>query len=670
MHAHAIFGPKTAHKDVSPPAQSRRPPLGRNVPADQRPAPEAAPGVGSRLTRDFSRVRVHADADAVTKLDRPTLQRACDCGGTPGPDGECAECKAKRIGVRRSAAGHGPTVAPPIVHSALRSPGRPLEPSTRAFFESRLGHDLGRVRLHTDGIAAHSASAVNALAYTVGNNIVFGRDRYRPDTAAGRRLLAHELVHTVQQRAEAAPSGGDLRVDPATSAAEAEAGRLAATTPSWAADVTRTAPTVSRSVVTAPADAPGPAFGELGETNDGPLRSGSPPGPPGPPGPARPATPETCPPPSDMPCPQTTSNPSAVTNTLIFPTDSPRLDPRQIAEVDAAAAAWHAMGSSATVRVDGYASAEGPCGYNWGLSCRRAIAVASELASPSDGSPGVPAAGIEKFAHGESNDAGPALPPNRRATISIPVRAVPPPRPPVAVSCLPHLLGSARGCGTGPDFTHHDFPSISSRSEAVLTAWAALHPPFGLRPVRSLIANAECEAEMAGVLGGSAGADGLRVAGRFFAGTGGTVTHGATSTLGSMALVAGSFLTTVAAVQRAIEAQLAAQSASGSLNPCTLSVTPPATHFSLSDGLALKAVIGGTHGERLFVTSFLGSASTRTYTIALRFVLCDNFGVDETDLYAPGLVPFWVLQHERGTGARYVPFINELDLPVVLSGTF
>jgi outer membrane protein OmpA-like peptidoglycan-associated protein len=401
----------------------------------------------------------------------------------------------------------------------------------------------------------------------------------------------------------------------------------------------------------------GTQLAEPGPTAASPLPSRS-----------RSSTPESCPSPSGMPCPEATSSPGSVTNTLIFPADSAHLNPLQKAEVDATAAAWNAMATSVTVRVDGYASAEGACIYNWGLSCRRASAVAAQLASPTDGSAGVSPANVETFAHGESNDAGAALAPNRRATISIPVSPTPPPTPPAPSACLPHLLGSARGCGSGDDFAHHDFPGTSISSDLKMSAWAAAHP--GSRFSRSDITDAECEIEMAGVLGALAGADGSAAFGRFVAGTGGTSTHGPTSSLGSMALAAPSFLAAVRTVQRAVEAQLAAQVASGSLDPCTLSIVPPATHFQTSDGLALKAVIGGTQGEQLFVTSFIGSAPTRTYTIGLRFVICDDFGVDESDIYAPGLIPFWVLQHERGTGTNYAPFIDQLDLPVVLSGTF
>jgi hypothetical protein len=174
---------------------------------------------------------------------------------------------------------------------------------------------------------------------------------------------------------------------------------------------------------------------------------------------------------------------------------------------------------------------------------------------------------------------------------------------------------------------------------------------------------------MDGVLTGLAGADGHAAFSRFAAGTGGIETHGSASTLGSMALGSGSFLATVARVKATIEAQLATQASTGVLNPCALSVTPPATHFAFSDGTALKAVIGGTQGEQLLATGFTGSVPMRSYSIDLRFVICDDFGVDESDLYAPGLFAFWVLQHER-SATLYTPFINQLDLPVTVRGTF
>ena len=117
------------------------------------------------------------------------------------------------------------TLSPTIVHEGLRSSGEPLEPDARSFMERRFGHDFGHVRVHRDETAAQSADAVNAHAYTVGNDIVFGRGEYAPATARNRSLMAHELTHVVQQRnssegsalqraAKATTSAGDYTADP------------------------------------------------------------------------------------------------------------------------------------------------------------------------------------------------------------------------------------------------------------------------------------------------------------------------------------------------------------------------------------------------------------------------------------------------------------------------
>jgi hypothetical protein len=117
-----------------------------------------------------------------------TLQRKC-----PG----CQQEEEDKI--QRKEMGAGPGVAPPIVHEVLGSPGQPLDAGTRAFMEPRFGHDFSKVRVHADAQAAESASAVGALAYTVGSNVVFGTGEFNPRSSDGRRLLAHELVHVIQQ---------------------------------------------------------------------------------------------------------------------------------------------------------------------------------------------------------------------------------------------------------------------------------------------------------------------------------------------------------------------------------------------------------------------------------------------------------------------------------------
>lgn len=130
---------------------------------------------------------------------------------------------------QRKSDGRGPangpvaSEVPAIVHPVLETPGEPLDAGTRSFMESRFGHDFSNVRVHADGKAAESARSLDARAYTVGRDIVFAADQYAPGTNNGRRLLAHELAHTVQQSA-AAPSRLDkLSLGPVHSPQEEEA---------------------------------------------------------------------------------------------------------------------------------------------------------------------------------------------------------------------------------------------------------------------------------------------------------------------------------------------------------------------------------------------------------------------------------------------------------------
>jgi len=156
------------------------------------------------------------------------LQRTCACGQHTGAGGECEACRKKREqGLQRAAITAGPTSdAPPIVHAALRSPGRPLDAAARAALEPRLGADFSHVRVHTDAQAAASARSVNALAYTVGRDVVFGAGQYAPSTRAGQRLLAHELTHVIQQ-GTASPGTAPLAVGPTDDAFEREADSVA-----------------------------------------------------------------------------------------------------------------------------------------------------------------------------------------------------------------------------------------------------------------------------------------------------------------------------------------------------------------------------------------------------------------------------------------------------------
>jgi hypothetical protein len=95
--------------------------------------------------------------------------------------------------------GNTDTAAPASIDRVLSSPGSPLEPGLQQDMGQRFGHDFSQVRIHTDAAAERSARVVNANAYTVGQDIVFGASRFAPETHEGRRLIAHELTHVIQQ---------------------------------------------------------------------------------------------------------------------------------------------------------------------------------------------------------------------------------------------------------------------------------------------------------------------------------------------------------------------------------------------------------------------------------------------------------------------------------------
>ena len=191
------------------------------------------------------------------------LMHKCACGKqTSG--GECEACSKSSVGTlqRRAPGSREPQTVPSVVHDVLRSPGRPLDAVIQASFGPRFatdlssiqargselatkqseltigpagdvfeteadrvaervmtpavpvakeipgqtGFDLSHVRIHTDDRAAESANAVDARAYTVGRNVVFGQNEYKPDTADGKKLLAHELTHVIQQIGAESPA--------------------------------------------------------------------------------------------------------------------------------------------------------------------------------------------------------------------------------------------------------------------------------------------------------------------------------------------------------------------------------------------------------------------------------------------------------------------------------
>ena len=170
--------------------------------------PPAAGPIQTKLAINKPGDKFEQEADRVSEqvmcISEPQLQRARPCGGgCPKYRAEQRSQEHEIMQTRRVQANDGgETVIPTIVHKVLRAPGQPLDSATRRFFELRFRHDFRQVRVHTDAKAIASAQAVNARAYTVGQEIVLGRGQYAPETGAGRRLLAHELTHVVQQSSE------------------------------------------------------------------------------------------------------------------------------------------------------------------------------------------------------------------------------------------------------------------------------------------------------------------------------------------------------------------------------------------------------------------------------------------------------------------------------------
>ena len=182
--------PGTGGVPLAPPAQAAQ--QSADTPQLQMPefrsplSPKAATLLDEKL-----------ELEPMTLSSGSVLQRKCSC--QEKGEGECEECKKAGTLQRQAAGAAEADFAPAIINDVLSSPGRPLDKATREYFEPRFGCDLSKIRIHADAQAAESARAVNAVAYTVGDRIAFDSGRYSPQSHEGRRLLAHELAHSIQQ---------------------------------------------------------------------------------------------------------------------------------------------------------------------------------------------------------------------------------------------------------------------------------------------------------------------------------------------------------------------------------------------------------------------------------------------------------------------------------------
>jgi hypothetical protein len=168
-----------------------------------------------------------------------------------------------------------------------------------------------------------------------------------------------------------------------------------------------------------------------------------------------------------------------------------------------------------------------------------------------------------------------------------------------------------------------------------------------------------------------AGSEGAAAIARFMAGGGTTFRFTPTSPLGARAARSADFLAVIPATKAQLEAQLTAQAATGRLDVSAVWLaSPPRPNWPIAHVATepqLAGIIGGTHGVEIWIDAFTHDLTARTYSVAIRFIVCDNFGVDEHDLYSPALFAFWVLQHER-VGPR--AYVHEVEIPAGFTGTF
>lgn len=332
------------------------------------------------------------------------LQRKCSCGSHTPADKECTECAKKKSALQRKLtigasndpleleadrvadqvlarqpgpivsnapphiqryAGHAAEQAdasvPPSVHQTLADPGRPLALSLQQDMGQRFGHDFSSVRVHTNAKATESAKSVSALAYTVGRNIVFQSDHYKPELTEGKRLLAHELTHVVQQ------TGG------------------------------APIPTKSSKKASSASNKGNYRISHIGQSSvDVIQRAGDP---------AFLPTPFACP--HDL----TPGRPAGTD--VLFSVGGFAITPAHTLQLTTVRDSWRTAGGTEDVLVHGYASTQGDQEPNWVLSCNRAASVKTELVRL-----GIPAVRVNVVAHGESTDFSASNAPNQHAVVS------------------------------------------------------------------------------------------------------------------------------------------------------------------------------------------------------------------------------------------------------------
>jgi hypothetical protein len=159
------------------------------------------PKLSINQPNDMYEQEADAMADKVMRMQDPNPQPFFTPAITP-VQRKCAHCEEEEKKMQRKESNNESPVANAATENYINSlpgRGRSLTAEEKNFFEPRFGYDFSNVQLHTNAEANESAKSINALAYTYGDNIVFGSNQYQPNTDAGKKLMAHELTHVVQQ---------------------------------------------------------------------------------------------------------------------------------------------------------------------------------------------------------------------------------------------------------------------------------------------------------------------------------------------------------------------------------------------------------------------------------------------------------------------------------------
>jgi outer membrane protein OmpA-like peptidoglycan-associated protein len=320
----------------------------------------------------------------------------------------CSDSLKKRKLLQRRSINRGEsTSVPSIVNEVLLSPGQPLARGTRAFMEPRFGYDFNKVRIHADFRAAESARSVDAHAYTVGQHMVFGEGKYSPWTRMGKRLIAHELTHVVQQSQDRVSNlSGSMNIGDPGNIDESEAEAIA------------------EQVVTSSGDERTMMINNFSSSILQRFQA-----------------PPLCNDPSKVPqgltnrCEVANDSPPSETEVLLFANNSSALTNQQKVQIYNFVLKWRAGGGNTDVRVDGYGSNSGSDERNWDLSCDRVSTVTNELILPSHPSSGttvgIPINRIRRIAHCKTSEFG-SEDQNRRASIFTVATT-----PPMIVGCQP-----------------------------------------------------------------------------------------------------------------------------------------------------------------------------------------------------------------------------------------